>query len=67
VSRQQQPGSSATRLARALNDLLFAPGAISEGGAGANVVEAITDLTRAIDRAAAAMEHYNKRREEGDA
>jgi hypothetical protein len=55
---------SVPSLIRTLRDLLSSDRVITDQGGGANLIEAMVDLTRSIDRIAAAMEHYNRRRDE---
>jgi hypothetical protein len=52
-------------LIRTLHALLSSDRVMTDRGAGANLVETVADLARAIDRHAAAIEHANRMREEG--
>ena len=63
---RQQDRSSAALLARALDRLLFDQAAVSEDGAGLNLVQVLTRLTESIDRAAHEMKRYNDRRDRDD-
>jgi hypothetical protein len=58
------PVLSTPQLVRVLKELLASDHVITDQGAGANLIEVLSDLTRSIDRIAAAMEHYNRRRDE---
>jgi hypothetical protein len=55
---------TAPGIVRVLRDLLSSDRVITTEGGGGNLVEVMADLTRAIDRIAAAMEYYNRRRDE---